>query len=754
MKGETASPAKITRPDISGILLRKRLFRLLNEYRKHPITWICAPAGSGKTTLIASYLDEHKLQGLWYQVDRSDDDPAAFFYYMGLAAKKTAPRYRKPLPLLTPEYLPGLHTFTLRYFEKLYDRVVRKRGQGFKGSRVRGNNRKSTIGNHQSFLLVFDNYQEVPASSILHEIICRGMEIIPQGITIVVISRSEPPDAFARLRANNHIEILDFDKLRLTEEETAGLMRLKVKGKYPKACVRKIHIKTKGWAAGIVLMLEKARRGGIDAFNEVDTDTIFNYFMSEMFQKTDVDTRVFLLKTAFFQNIDVKMADKLTGLNNSDRIFSELTRNNYFTEKRLHSSAPVFQYHPLFKEFLLLQLKDFFTGDDIAELQKKTASVLEESGRIEDALELFSEAGQWHDTARLLLENAPNIIAQGRGRTVERWIRSMPKTMVEQEPRLLYWLGVCHSPFSQHQSIEHFKKAFELFRAQKDATGTFLSLSGVFESIAYGLNYFQQFDRWISELYELIDQYKSFPSEEIEARIATNMLYAILYRQPQHPDFEKWEARALSFLRGNMDVNIKMTTLIALICYRLFSGELEKASVLFNLSREVSGSPGISPLFLITLKDFEAFYCWLTSDFEKCEKAANEGLKLASSTGVHLIDYFILGHSAANALSSGDLDAAEKYLGRMSSCLEINLPWIQNLYHSVAGWKALLKKDFLQALTHTETALNLAVDIGMPQNRALNHLGKALALHETGKYGAAEKQISEAHKICSAVKVL
>src|ERR1039457_4973477 len=98
------SIAKITRPKLSNVFARKRLFKELDNSKKKAVTWITGPAGSGKTTLVASYLDARKLPCLWYQVDSGDADIATFFYYMGLASKKASPRFRKPLPLLTPEY--------------------------------------------------------------------------------------------------------------------------------------------------------------------------------------------------------------------------------------------------------------------------------------------------------------------------------------------------------------------------------------------------------------------------------------------------------------------------------------------------------------------------------------------------------------------------------------------------------------------------------------------------------------------------
>ena len=116
MEKREPSLAKTTRPSAEGILPRKRLFRSLDRARDFPIFWIVGPPGSGKTSLVASYVEARNLNCLWYQVDERDADLASFFYYMGLAARKAAPRIRKPLPLLTQEYLAGIPAFTRHYF--------------------------------------------------------------------------------------------------------------------------------------------------------------------------------------------------------------------------------------------------------------------------------------------------------------------------------------------------------------------------------------------------------------------------------------------------------------------------------------------------------------------------------------------------------------------------------------------------------------------------------------------------------------
>ena len=108
MKSRRVSLGKTTRPSLSGILPRRRLFKLLDEARECPAVWVSGPPGCGKTTFVASYLDHARIPSLWYQLDVGDADVATFFYYLGVAAGALAGGDGEALPLLTPEYQRAL----------------------------------------------------------------------------------------------------------------------------------------------------------------------------------------------------------------------------------------------------------------------------------------------------------------------------------------------------------------------------------------------------------------------------------------------------------------------------------------------------------------------------------------------------------------------------------------------------------------------------------------------------------------------
>ncbi|MBI5409693.1 MAG: AAA family ATPase [Nitrospirae bacterium] len=747
MKGETGSPAKITRPHVSDIFPRKRLFRLLDDNRKHSVVWLSAPAGSGKTTLVASYLDEHRLPFLWYQVDRGDDDLAAFFYYMGHAAKRAAPRYRKPLPLLTPEYLPGLSTFTRRYFEEIYKRV-----RGVKGSRVQ----VKTRGKHllepltprtlKPFCIVFDNYQEVPAGSMLHETINAGLDLIPDGIRAIIISRAHPPDAYARMRSNDKITVID--DIRLTEEETAGLMKMKVKGKVTPECVRKVHEKTQGWAAGIVLMLEKARQGMMDAGSMEDsgTDTIFDYFATEIFQKVDVNTQVFLLKTAFFPDMNLQMAERLTRLENADHILSELTRNNFFTEKRHHTN-PVYRYHPLFREFLLSQVKDYFVKNDIAELQKKTAAILEESGKVEDAFALYRSACDSEGAIRLIMTNAMKLLQAGRIRTLEGWIAGLPDEIRNNMPWLLYWLGACRRPFNPPESLVHFEKAFELFRAQKDAEGVFLSWSGIVDSIYFGFDDFKRLDRWIKILEALISEFGGIPAGVIDARVNVNMICALLRRDAGNPALRRLLERSEALINESRDNNLNIIMLSHHHLYYLYCGNFVRSGLIVERMRETCKSCDIVSLSHVILKLSEAIQFNFVGDLEKCRRAVDEGLKLSDESGVTVLNFMLMGQLVWISIGMNDFKTAGDCLKKIESSMAMLRPFDIAFYHHLKSCEALGKGDLQQAKEHAELVMAITYKIGARSNYALMNLLYAQVLCELGECGKAVEHISAARDV-------
>ncbi|MGZ9135512.1 MAG: AAA family ATPase, partial [Candidatus Deferrimicrobiaceae bacterium] len=258
-----ASIVKIGRPVLVGHLPRERLFRKLDDLRQHPIIWVSGPAGSGKSTLISAYLEARKIPCLWYRVDKEDADIATFFRYLALAAQKAAPRKKKPLPVFSPEYLPGISRFAGRYFEELYSRLT------------------------TPSVLVFDNFERVGAESTILEVFREGFTRLPKEIKAIVISRSGPPPVFSCQRASNQIGFIGWKDLRMTLEETEGIARLHEKKKMSGETVRYLQHKSDGWAAGLVLLLTKNDTKNVEpqSLSRQTPGEIYDYFARELYDR-------------------------------------------------------------------------------------------------------------------------------------------------------------------------------------------------------------------------------------------------------------------------------------------------------------------------------------------------------------------------------------------------------------------------------------------------------------------------------------
>jgi len=223
--------AKTTHPRVHGIVPRPRLFRLLDQGRAFPVTWISGPPGAGKTSLAVSYLQKRRLASLWYQLDEGDADLATLFHYL----REAAPQGAERLPALGPEYLPALHTFAQRFFRELLALL------------------------EPPFAVVLDNYQDVQVAAF-HEVTREAIAQVPPGGRLIILSRTGPPPALARLLANRAIHLLPPEDLRLTPLELERLVRRGGRRDLTREALRALHEQADGWAARVVLLLSRPER--------------------------------------------------------------------------------------------------------------------------------------------------------------------------------------------------------------------------------------------------------------------------------------------------------------------------------------------------------------------------------------------------------------------------------------------------------------------------------------------------------------
>jgi LuxR family transcriptional regulator, maltose regulon positive regulatory protein len=713
------SMAKITHPKASGVFPRERLFRVLDECRESPIVWVSAPAGSGKTTLVASYLAERKLNSIWYRVDEGDGDIATFFYYMSLAAKKAAPRTRKPLPLLTPEYLLGVKTFTLRYFEDLFSRLK------------------------PSSVIVFDNYQHVQTQSTFHEVICNGLDVLPDGINAIIISREDPPPQFARLRVNGKINLLQGEDIRFNLDETKEMIRLKGFQDISDSSVHRIHERTLGWAAGLALMTEHSTgENFIDKTLSAHTpQEIFDYFATEIFDKTDPEKQEFLLKTSFLPWMTVRIAEQLTGSALSEDILTTLHRNHFFTERDT-GADPVYRYHPLFREFLLSRARGTLTREGVVKIQRTAASLYLEADQPDEAASFFIDARDWEGFVPFVLDNAPLLKLQGRIKTLGKWLGVIPAEITGNSPWLLYWRGQCALAITPTEGRAYLEQAFQLFDEQGEDAGALLTWIGIVDALIFSFEDLKPLDRWIDWLNGRAMTDFSFPSPEIESDVASDMVMALMWRRPDRLAMGQWMDKALSSSQICHEPGVRLLVLRRALNYYTWIGDKKVCLTILDELARMTESHQAHPVHMIFDKVIKAnYYAWVGDESDLAIKLVEEGFALAEETGIHIADPFLAIQGASAALNKGDDGELLKYIRRLEAVLHQGGSYVGFYYDFVSLRNQVIGK-FAEALAFATKMLEKFNESGMPFPESWARMLISGSAYEIGDISLAGKELN------------
>ena len=687
---------------------RSRLFELLDQAIDSSAVWVEAAPGAGKTTLAASWVDARTRPCVWYQVDAGDADVATFFHYIGRAVEQAVPRRKQPLPHLTPEYFSSIDIFARRFFEDAFESLPR------------------------GTVLVFDNVQEAGKENAPYDMLRIAIECAPANVRVLCLSRVPPPPPLARLRLNGSLSVLQYDAVRLTLDEARAIALLR--GVDDVAKVTTIHERTLGWTAGLVLMLE-GPLGARSAPDVSHPETLFGYFASEVLDRLDESTRDLLMSSAVLPKMTASDVETLAGNEQGGRLLADLARRNYFTY-RLSPREPVYEYHPLFREFLLTRLRETFPSDRLRRLQSDAARLLEVSGLVEDAAHLWAAAADRDALTRHVLKHAPGLVSEGRSHVVEEWLAALPADHLEMEPWLQYWSGICRLAFDPVGARGYLEKAFLLFQDNEDVPGAYESWASIIDTFVYEWSDFRPLDRWLDVFNVLQASHPKITSSAIEAHVASSIFNALMWRRPNTPDLARWAERVKRMTLESADVRSRIIAGNHLALYYLWMGEFTSATAIVESLRPAMRESRTDPLTRMTWYVMEGMHAWFVADFAACIAAVESGSQLALESGVHLHDLYLYAQAVYGGLSLNAPDVATRYLQRMSGVRTVRRTDHSLLQYEMAA-AAWCRGDFELAVEHGQTAARIAVETGAALLDGFCHTELSLFLFSAGRYEEA-----------------
>ncbi len=707
-------PAKLTAPTTSKAVPRNRLFKQLDEALEKPVIWIGAPAGSGKTTLVASYLVARKIKPLWYQLDARDADPAAFFAYLRQAAGKLAPRKRESLPLLTPEYGMGLPVFTLNFFDQLFSRL------------------RSPV------VLVFDNFQNLPESSPLHKLLEPLLAALPESVTLIFLSRSQAPPGFAGIAAAQRLARIDAESLLLTPEEAGAISRQIVPEIRDPDEIRALNQRAGGWAAGLILLLEGA--GSSDDL-VADSD-LFNYFAAEVMRRSDVETQKFLTASALLPVMDDRSTERLTGNHGAKELLRELTRRNYFIT-HLAGSPVRYEFHPLFRTFLLAELERSRSASELRLLQYEAGRILSEQGEYSAAIELLDQAEAQDELRALVLTLAAHLVMEGQYATLQQWLQRIPEFEFADQPWLYYWRAVSLMPFSPLQSRECFERAYREFECREDIEGLYLSWVGIAENYSMMWDDFSTMESWLEEYAALHSRYPNALLPQLEIRVLAALFGVLIYLRPHHSDCRETHRMLEEKLHLIDDSEFKLRVVINVSIYYMWRGDIASALRISDQLGEALSTEVASPVLRIYLLVLRSNLCWLTGDTQGASETVANALILSETSGIYFMRAVLMSQRIFAYGIDNQIETMGHALTELYGCLSPERRLDYSLYLHQQSWYSRLLGEYVQALSQERKALELAQQMSTPLPITLCQIGLATNLIHLDEYTEAHEVLDE-----------
>ncbi|MEO1387194.1 MAG: LuxR C-terminal-related transcriptional regulator [Cyanobacteria bacterium J06634_6] len=396
----------------ADLVSRLRLINRIHPQRK--LTLILAPAGFGKTTLLAEWVAAVSTRSVaWVSLDQNDNDPVVFWIYLITALHKNQSSLGgRSLALLQSPQPPPIESVLMTLLNEL-------------------------TAVEEDIGLILDDYHVIETQAI-HEGIGFLLSHFPPQVHLIIASRADPPLALARLRSHAELTELRVSDLRFTPDEAAAFLNRVMGLEISAADVSALEQRTEGWIAGLQLAaLSLQGREDVADFVAAfsgDDRYIVDYLLEEVLQRQPEHVRRFLLETAILERLSGSLCDAVTEQNGGQGMLETLERGNLFIIP-LDNKRQWYRYHHLFAEVLqahaLMELPERMSS-----LHQRASEWYEQNGLFSDAIRHALAAQDFEQAAVLIEQVWPAMRNRQQETTVLGWIKALPEVLIRTRPIL------------------------------------------------------------------------------------------------------------------------------------------------------------------------------------------------------------------------------------------------------------------------------------------------------------------------------
>ena len=433
------------RPDL---VARPNMLKRLDEGLARKLILISAPAGFGKTTLLAEWISKFRnskfefrnSQFAWFSLDEGDNDPARFLAYLIAALQSVDQGIGKTsleaLQTAQPLSIPSIATNLINDISTSQNQIV----------------------------MVLDDYHLITSEQV-HQSLAFLLENLSPNLHLVIAGRTDPPLPIAGLRARGQLTEIRAGDLRFTPEEVATFFQQVMGLDLSGDDLTSLETRTEGWVAGLQLaalaMQRVQDRSGFIRVFAGDNRYIVDYLAEEVLLQQPEVIRTFLLSTSILARLTSSLCDAVVenreskvessgqsrfSILDSRSILEYLERSNLFLVS-LDDKRRWYRYHHLFAEFLLARLVQE-QGERVPEYHRRAALWFAENGLLSEAIGHALSAREYSLAADFIEREAGLKLSQLELNTILNWIEALPEDMLQTRPRLgflhawtLLWTG-------------------------------------------------------------------------------------------------------------------------------------------------------------------------------------------------------------------------------------------------------------------------------------------------------------------------
>jgi LuxR family transcriptional regulator, maltose regulon positive regulatory protein len=375
----------------------------------------------------------------WLSLDNGDNDAARFLSYLVAAIQVHYPQIGQELLAALQSPQPPLAEMAIRILI----------------------NQIATLPS--PLIVVLDDYHVIENGDI-HTGMSFLLEHSPANLTLVLLTRTDPPLPLARLRARHEMLELRADALRFTYQEVEQFLNQTMRLNLPPELIGKLDSRTEGWIAGLQLAGLALQTASDDPATFVQNFSgsnrfVLDYLLEEVLARQPEIIRRFLLQTSILGRLNGGLCSVVAGEANGQAMLEHLERDNLFVIP-LDQARQWYRYHHLFADLLHARLLAEYP-DTIRELYERAAAWHEQNNSPEEAIHYALEAQDFDHAARLIVGAGAGVSQRGEVTTLLNWYRLFPPDFVRDHPRLSLYFGVAFALNGRWVEAETLLRAVE-----------------------------------------------------------------------------------------------------------------------------------------------------------------------------------------------------------------------------------------------------------------------------------------------------